>query len=188
MGDILILRGGFGEVEGMALHLDIEAAVLAHFAAGGCSDLTWGIGGSPMFEAFDTTLGVPFSNMTYGAESGWDWRNLFVCHYHHISKDVELWREGPSHACCFCPLFLTLRKRDDGSVHFGLTEQPIVRWGDVGFGFTIFFSGRFGFSPGEMMDFFTGWAGLDLAGDDHKPANERRWSERGGSVNLITDR
>lgn len=144
---------------------DVEATCLARIGIGFGWRLMWGIGSDINGQTAETVAGFPFSNLGFLGMGGDDWRKVAVFHSYIIDATEEE-REGK---CGLVPLILTPQKNGEFGPPVGIPWYPPIRWADVGIGATTLFPAfRVGISPGETLDFLTGWFGLDLAGDDNR--------------------
>lgn len=186
LADIPLARVGLVLPSGRAImpHVDVEATLLAHLSVGSNTAMMWGIGDVPTFTAAEEVVSV----LGYISQTNGEYRpaSLLVTHDHRVLACETLRPENAEdgtmqgHACCLVPLLLTLRKDGTWGPPGPEHAPPPVRWADVDACAMLFpVALRFGVSPGEALDFLVGIIGLDVAGDDGLPWDERRWGERG---------
>jgi len=143
----------------------IEATCLAHCAGGAGGGAMWGVGRGTVGSTEEAVMGVPFTNFRTGHIGGpLIVYARFFGPYNDATYDQKMGIE-----CGPVPLFMTLNDDEELGLPLGIDWYPPIRWADVGVGATLSLPAfRVGASPGELLDFLTGWFGLDLAGDDNR--------------------
>jgi len=155
----------FGFADFFIPEVDIEATCLAHLAVGHAAEVLWGTGGPDDGALFEEIMGFPFSGLHLSQFCGRP--GALTLHSVHVDRPfIHDDCDDLSHDCCLIPLLLTLDHGSDGWKLAPPRDDPLlppIRWADVGGGIAVFpLAFRLSVSPGEMLDFFMGWFGIDL--------------------------
>ena len=168
--DMFKLSGG----PKLGIHADVQATDFVHLGLGGGVGYVGGFYGREIDGGMEGDVNLPVVQIASLFSSGQKNSNenhipaALVIHGHLERMDIEghFPKDYCGDKCFISPLIAGAWVGKDKQE---IKDKPFYRLFDIESGVTIGVVGvRVGFSPGELVDFFLGWTGIDIVSDDTK--------------------